>query len=323
MLGFSLGLSWTRARSVEGTFVIALLGQSNMVGRAPYDGGSQHPGSTLQLGREEPNPGVIIPASVPLEHLDPKPQDMGLDIAFAQAWSAQNPGAELVLTPEAQGGTGLVTGHWRKGGFCYDSAVARINALMAAEPDFTFMGFLWHQGEADAGNAQYQAQLDQMIADFRTDVAVAGPETPFVLGQMSPDWVMGNTDRQTIQDIISDTPSRVGHTAVVSSAGLTVVADGVHFDAASLRALGARYAGALPKATAGTGQPITGPQPPIATGTIPDQTDTVEEDSNNGPSPVQPPAAQGTIPDQQDTVAVVAPPASVGNIPDQQDEVSS
>ncbi|MFK7942700.1 MAG: sialate O-acetylesterase [Paracoccaceae bacterium] len=319
MLSFDLGLRWFGSRSVEGTFVLALVGQSNMVGRAPYDSSTVHPASTRQFGRTPPNTGSVIPSSVPLQHLDPNPAHMGLDISFAQAWAAQNPGATLLLAPEAQGGTGLGSGHWQKGGTCFDGAVSRINALMSANPDFIFAGFLWHQGEADAGNAQYAAQLDQMISDFRSDVATATPETPFVLGQLAPTWVAGNASREAIQDIISDTPARVGHTAVVASAGLATLADGVHFDASGLRALGARYASRLPQAIAGAGQTITGPQPPIATGTIPDQTDTLEETTGSGPTP---PAAEGIIPDQTDPVASLAAPVAQGSIPDQQDEVS-
>ena len=320
MLNLGLGLSWARSRSVEGTFVIALLGQSNMVGRAPFDGGSLHPAGTRQLGRTPPNPGALIPAQHPLEHLDPDAGDMGLDISFAQAWSAQNPGGELVFAPEAQGSTGLGSGHWQKGGDGYNSAVGRLNALMTANPDFIFAGFLWHQGEADVGNAQYAAQLDQMIIDLRTDVAAASPESPFVLGQLSHEWVSGNANRLAIQDAISDTPARVSHTAVVSGAGLTTLGDGLHFDAPSLRSLGSRYASALPLAGAGTGQSILGPAAPSAIGTIPDQTDQAEETTSSGPTP---PGLQGIIPDQTDPVPTLAPPDAQGTIPDQQDEVSA
>ncbi|MEM1297803.1 MAG: sialate O-acetylesterase [Pseudomonadota bacterium] len=320
MLEFSLGLSWTRARSVEGTFVVALLGQSNMVGRAVFDGGTVHPGGTMQLGRVAPNAGVAIPASVPLEHRDPGPAHVGLDIGFAQGWAAQNPGGTLILAPEAEGSTALGTGHWQKGGACYEGAVSRLNALMAANPDFVFAGFLWHQGEADAGNGAYAAQLDQMIADLRTDVTAATPESPFVLGQLAPGWVVGHADRQAVQDVLSDTPSRVGQTAVASSAGLSTLGDGVHFDAASLRTLGSRYASALPQAAAGAGQSILGPASPVAVGTIPDQTDPLDEGSQSGLAPATP---QGSIPDQNDPVAALAPPAAAGSIPDQQDEVSA
>lgn len=294
MLGLSLGIGWTGTAALEGTFVFTLIGQSNMVGRAAFDGGSIHPSGTLQWGRAVPNDGVVIPAVHPLDHHDPNAGEMGLDIAFTQGWSAMHPGADLVLVPAADGGSSLGTGAWQVGGALYQDAVARTNAAMAALTDATFAGFLWHQGESDAGNAGYQAQLDQMIAGLRADVTAADATTPFVLGALSPGWVAGVAAHETIQTTILDTPNRVSHTAVASSTGLTGPGDAIHFDAASLRTLGSRYLAAL--ALAGAGQGAV----PLATGTIPDQTDTIETQTGSGP---QPPQAVGTIPDQTDELA--------------------
>lgn len=245
---------------------------------------------------------------------------MGLDITFASAWLATRPGASLVLVPAADGGTSLSSGHWQRGGAGFEDTVTRINAVMAAQPDFSFGGFLWHQGESDAGNPDYQTQLDQMIADLRTDITSATSQTPFVLGQLAPSWVAGNADRQAIQDTISETPARVANTSVVPTSGLTVLADGLHFDAPSLRTLGTGYASALAAAAADLGQSLLGPAAPQAVGTIPSQTDILPEE-NSG---IAPPATTGAIPDQTDTVGSGAPaaPLPFGTIPDQIDEVS-
>ena len=218
---------------------------------------------------------------------------MGLDIAFSQGWLAMYPGAALVLVPAADGGTSLTSGAWQKGGALYQDAVARTNAAMAALPEATFAGFLWHQGESDEGNGSYQTQLDQMIADMRGDVAAADATTPFVLGALSPDWVAGVPDREAIQATILDTPNRGGHTAVASAAGLSVF-DGLHFNAASLRTFGSRYVNALGLASAGQGGV------PLVSGQIPDQTDYIETGAGSGPPP---PQAVGTIPDQTDELA--------------------
>ena len=88
----------------------------------------------------------------------------------------------------------------------------------------------------------------------------------------------------------------------------------------SLRILGSRYASALPQAAAGTGQSILGPAVPVAQGTIPDQTDLVEETTSSN---LAPPIPQGNIPDQNDPVDALAPPTATGSVPDQQDEVSA
>lgn len=294
MLGLSLGIGWTGTPALDGTFVFTLIGQSNMIGRAAFDGGSVHPPGVRQWGRTAPNDGVLIQATSPLEHHDPDPGDMGLDIAFAQGWLAMHPGADLVLVPAADGGTSLGSGAWQKGGALYEEAVARTNAAMSALPEAIFAGFLWHQGESDSGNADYQTQLDRMILDMRADVAAADATTPFVLGALSPGWVAGIPDHETIQILILETPTRIGHTAVASSAGLTGPGDAIHFDAASLRTLGGRYVTALALAKTGLGAV------PLATGTIPDQTDTIATQTGSAP---QPPQAVGTIPDQTDELA--------------------
>jgi hypothetical protein len=225
------------------TVVWALIGQSNMVGRAAYDGAGTHPAGTLQWGRNAPNDGVLIAATHPLQHWDPSGTNMGPDIGFADAWTAAHPGDTLVFMPGADGGTGFSDMMWRVGDPLYVDAVARVNALFAANPGFVFGGFLWHQGEKDTGQtaAFYQAHLDAMIEGLRNDVTVAGPTTPFVLGQMVEAYYVGNAGREAIQAVIDDTPSRIAYTAVASSAGLVDKGDALHFDGPSQRILGGRY----------------------------------------------------------------------------------
>ena len=301
-LGLGLGLGGGR-RSGQGISTLSprvflLIGQSNMVGRPSFDGGATHPSQVRQWGRVAPNDGVLIPASNPLEHVDPHGGDMGLDITFSIDFVQANPGRPLILVPSADGGTNLGSGDWQKGGTRYNDAVARANAALVASPEAVFAGFLWHQGESDLGNANYQAQLDQMIADFRSDVTGAA-EAPFVLGGFSDAYVGTDTARAAIRDIVLDTPNRVAGTAVAAASDLTLF-DGLHFDAASLRILGERYFAALSSLSINA---------PFAVGTIPDQTDALA---------LAPPVAVGTIPDQTD-LASLAAPVAFGTIPDQMD----
>jgi hypothetical protein len=235
------------------TVVWALLGQSNMVGRAVYDGLGGHPAGVLQWGRVGAADGTLIPAVHPLAHWDPSSTNIGPDVGFADAWTAANPGDTLVYMPGADGGTGFSDARWRVGDDLYADAVARINALFAANPGFEFGGFLWHQGEKDTGQtpAFYQPLLDAMIAGLRSEVTVAGPTTPFVLGQMVEAYYVGSAGREAIQAVINDTPNRVAYTAVASSAGLADKGDALHFGAAAQRVLGDRYHAAALAAAAG------------------------------------------------------------------------
>lgn len=320
-LGLGLGLGRGQG-SGDGSSTLAarvflLIGQSNMVGRPPFDGGAEHPSIVRQWGRVAPNDGVLIPATSPLQHVDPQINDMGLDLSFSIDWVQANPARSLILVPSAKGGSSLGSGDWQKGGLYYEDAVARANAAIAASPGAVFAGFLWHQGEADASNGNYQVQLDQMIADFRSDVTGAAT-VPFILGGFSDIYVGSDPNRAAMRNIVLDTPNRVSDTAVADASDLTMQTDNLHFDAAALRILGSRYfttfstisitapsaVGVIPNQT-----DVLALAAPSAIGTIPNQTDVLA---------LAPPVALGTIPDQTD-LASLAAPVAIGVIPDQMD----
>lgn len=244
---------------VRRTLVFSLIGQSNMVGFTPFDGAAPYPDQVFQVARTGRASGgtndEIVPAQTLLDHHDGSAGFMGLALQFAIDHMAANPHERVLLVPDARSSTGFADNDWNRGNSYYNSAVSRLNTLFAANPDYEFCGFLWHQGESDAGSAAdadaYAGRLDQMIADIRADVTAATETTPFVVGGMVPAWVAGDANRQTVQAALSGTPTRVGGTAFVDSSGLAPQADGIHFDAASLRILGARYLAALDMLKAG------------------------------------------------------------------------
>ncbi|ABI93412.1 hypothetical protein CEP88_20120 (plasmid) [Roseobacter denitrificans] len=237
------------------THVFALMGQSNMIGRAAFDGGAKWPDGTLQIGRGGDEDGAIIPArnpadgpatSRPLAHTGARLGNMGLDIQFAIDYLSDKPDVTLLFIPCAQGATGFSNGAWNPGDWLYNRETARINAAMNANPEFLFQGFLWHQGETDTGiPGTYGGLLDNLIAGLRRDVTAATPTTPFILGGLAA----GNAGRDAITGIIAATPGRVPYTAFAPTADLSLT-DANHFDAASFRTLGARYAAALASAAA-------------------------------------------------------------------------
>lgn len=265
MLGLGLSITSLTGRRAEhpldtGPQVFACLGQSNMVGRASFDQGAVHPAGTLMWGREGAANNTLVAATVPLDHHDPGNGQMGLDIEFARTLAVAEPGRDLIFVPSADGGTGFSADRWNPGDDLYVDAVTRINAALSSVPDAVLAGILWHQGESDVGlGAAYQTRLDAMITQMRADITRANAATPIVLGEMVPGWVTAQSGRQIIQAIIADTPNRIPFTAVASSVGLTDRGDLIHFDAASLRTLGARYHAALVTARSNTGGQVTAP----------------------------------------------------------------
>lgn len=221
-----------------------LIGQSNMAGRG-----------AVEPDDKKPHPRVLMltlantwaPAVDPL-HSDKPNAGVGLGSAFGRTMADADPQVTIGLIPCAVGGTPLQ--RWQKGGDLYKQAVAR---AIRAQADGTLRGILWHQGEADSGKeslaASYGDRLAGMVGDLRTELGAA--DVPFVAGQLGRFLARG-TDGQPsywplVNEQIDSLPKRVPRTAVASSADLTHKGDSVHFDAASLREFGRRYAEALNK----------------------------------------------------------------------------
>ena len=230
------------------TVVFALIGQSNMVGAAPSDGGQTYPAGTLEYAGSG-----LVPAFGALDHIGAKGKsDPSIGLGFALAYARANPSHTIVLVPCAWSGTGFINNKWNPGDSLYDAAVDRINRCMGENTDFVFAGFLWHQGEADGLNkkaaAAYQANLTAMVAALRGgDVRAAAADTPFVLGDLREDFNIQNVPE--ISAIIADAPNFLDYCGFAPSTGLTGH-DDRHFDAASLRTLGDRYYSAYVRALA-------------------------------------------------------------------------
>ena len=101
---------------------------------------------------------------------------------------------------------------------------------------------LWHQGEGDSGAGRaplYEDRLHDLIRRFRE--AAGNDELPFIVGQLGQfkEWSEG---RHIVNAAHENVAARVTNTSFVSSDGLTDKGDGTHFDAASARELGHRYA---------------------------------------------------------------------------------
>ncbi|MDV7141143.1 sialate O-acetylesterase [Tropicimonas sp. TH_r6] len=231
------------------TQVIILAGQSNMVGRASFDGGASYPDGVAQYDRN----GQIVAASAPLDHHDAIAGDMGLDLQFAIDFKAAYPNVDLVFLPAAQGGTGFSDGQWGVGEPLYADLVTRANALFADNPSFQLGAILWHQGERDSGLASYRDELEATIVGLREEIAVASSATPFILGELLPDFSDASAENAAVNTTIQDVPNRMMYTATVDTTEptrLASIGDGLHFDAASLRLIGSRYFDALPVARA-------------------------------------------------------------------------
>lgn len=236
-----------------------LAGQSNMAGRgvvAPED--RQPDPRVLMFDRE----GRWTPAVDPM-HWDIPSAGTGLGRSFAFEVAKATPGVTIGLIPCAAGGSPIDT--WKPGRF-HDQTKSRpwddaMQRAAAALPDGTLKGILWHQGESD-GKPElaetYGAKLVDLVARFRSELKA--PRIPFLAGQIgkfadapwTPEFAAIDAAHRRLPNLVADA-------AFVSADGLAHKGDKVHFDSASYRELGRRYAAAYLRlrSVAGEGAPET------------------------------------------------------------------
>ena len=219
-----------------------LIGQSNMAGRGKVTADDQKPiPRVLMLDKQN----RWVPAVDPM-HFDKPVAGVGLGRSFAEVVAEANPGVTVGLIPCAVGGSPIAS--WQPGGYHkqtkthpYDEMLPRLRVALQSG---TLKGILWHQGESDSNPRsapQYESRLSDLIQRLRGEVG--DPELVFIAGQMGrfPErpW---DEHRMAVDAVHQSLPKRVKKTAFVSSERLSHKGDNVHFDAASYRELGRRYA---------------------------------------------------------------------------------
>jgi hypothetical protein len=224
--------------------IYVLAGQSNMAGRGDVAKEDKTPHPRVLVLKKD---GTWAPAVDPL-HYDKAHAGVGLGKTFAQVLADADESITVGLVPTACGGSPIAS--WQPGGIHdqtnshpYDDALARTRRALE---DGELHGILWHQGESDANPKLaevYGEKLTELIARFRKELA--SPQVPFVIGQLGEfphrPWSEGYRLVDAAQQEVAKSVPGV---AFVSSKDLTHRGDNLHFDSASLREFGRRYAAA-------------------------------------------------------------------------------
>jgi glycerophosphoryl diester phosphodiesterase len=228
LLAILCTLSATTSAADKPKRLFLLIGQSNMSGRAPIGDADKDPiKNTFLLDAE----GKWQPAANPLNQFSSIRKGLGMQkvsigYGFAKAISKDTK-EPIGLIVNAKGGSNI--DEWTKDSKFFKEAMRRVE--QAEKDGVKLEAVLWHQGESNEKDDQYDKKLATLIEDLRN--ATGNKDLPFVAGEVR--------EGTAVNKFITELPKKVKHTAVASSKGLKTY-DRWHFDRDSIIKLGERYA---------------------------------------------------------------------------------
>lgn len=236
-----ISVCWnTQAQTVVDSkkHVYLLVGQSNMAGRGQVDAESKLIDSQIIM---LDSLNQWVPATDPVHFDKPKVDGVGPAISFAKTIKGNNKKIKIALVPCAWGGSPIKV--WEPGaGYLkahpYDDAIKRVKIAMKTG---VLKGIIWHQGESDndsINSAVYLEKLVALVNRLRNDLQM--PNLPFVAGEIGYFNKVNFINKE-----VNRLPQQLKNTLVVSAKELTHKGDGLHFNTASARELGKRYAVAM------------------------------------------------------------------------------
>jgi hypothetical protein len=227
--------------------IYLLIGQSNMAGRGVVEAIDTITNPNIWMFNKEEK---WVPAKEPLAFDKPAVVGVGPGFAFAKEILAAGKNITVCLVPSAVGGSRIDV--WKPGAYDestkthpYDDAIRRIKAAMLSGE---LKGIIWHQGESDTNperTATYETKLRELIQRFRTELNK--PDLPFIVGEIGDFKPEEKKGVPEINAIIKNVAATTPNSGLAECKGLTHKGDFTHFDAASARELGRRYAAAMLK----------------------------------------------------------------------------
>ena len=243
LAGFSLFTLFAFRQDVPPKLQLFLLiGQSNMAGRGNPEAEDQQTNPRIWMLTKDLN---WVAAKNPMHFDKPALVGVGPGLAFAEQLADRYPRMNIGLIPCAVGGSGIDV--WKPGAYYepttshpYDDMLLRAKKALGQGQ---LAGILWHQGESDSSPdkaGMYEEKLTELVQRLRKDLNA--PNVPFVVGTLGDFVVNRNPDANTVNEALQRSVSHIPNTYCVLSSGLTDKGDSTHFDAASARTLGRRYA---------------------------------------------------------------------------------
>lgn len=221
-------------------WIFVMAGQSNMAGRALVEPQDTIPHPRLRAVDAH---GDVVEAKEPLHWYEPSRTGLDCGVSFGRTLLPMVPDSiTILLLPTAIGGSSLqqwLSDSLHRGVRLMTNLRER---LQSAARFGTVRGILWHQGEADANDADAPFYAERLGRLFRAFRSAAGDEhLPIVIGELgsylAPAVRWQQVNEQLRRYAAADTLVRI-----VPTGDLLHKGDGVHFDSEGQRTLGERYA---------------------------------------------------------------------------------
>jgi hypothetical protein len=226
----------------EDFYIFLLAGQSNMAGRGVI-AAADTLASTRVLTLDKNNQWVY--AKEPLHFYEPQRTGLDCGLSFGKELSKLL-GNNIIIgvVPCAVGGSSVE--QW-----LYDSTYRGVQLYSnlrtrstLAQHDGIIKGILWHQGETNA-NAHnypdYQQKLRQLFLNIREDLDQ--PDLPVYAGELASFLSRAtNPFADSVNKDLHALSASMKNLYLINTADLSPKPDSIHFDAASQRLIGKRFA---------------------------------------------------------------------------------
>lgn len=227
----------------DSLFIFIMAGQSNMAGRGFVEPQDTIPSERILTIDEAMN---WVYAKQPLHFYEPSRTGLDCGMSFARELLPHLPdGVSIAVIPTAVGGSSIE--QWLNNDIHREVALLDnfSNKVTFAAEYGEIKGILWHQGESNANHERIPNYAQHLHALFHKFRIIAGNDSlPVLMGELGsfaqPEekqarWNMVNA-------IIHSVAEKDNNTVVVPAKDLTHIGDHVHFDGASQRKLGERFA---------------------------------------------------------------------------------
>ena len=226
--------------SKQNTWVFIMAGQSNMAGR-----GDVEPQDTIT------NPRILSIDSLgnwkvaqePLHFYEPRRVGLDCGMSFANELLKNVPeDVTIAMIPTAVGGSAI--DQWINDETYRDVALlsnfkSKVNL---AKERGVVKGIIWHQGESDAHPGlieNYESNMGVLFSTFRK--IVGNEELPIIAGELGP-FFPDQDSWDQLNGQIRSFARKDNFTEIIGTSDLNHKGDSLHFDAASQRKMGIRFA---------------------------------------------------------------------------------